>query len=294
MTDRLLRGDAFEHNRSHREDFEPITEGKRYGLTPEVSTTIWEHTRREATNHHGICNENLARERFAQLAKRIAERGGQLGAAPFHWTQVDVASSAAPTGNVITDPVPGRTTRVLARASGHASIALHRSPGRTTLIAAQVDSDVSTPEDSRRFFKRYMSGGHAARSKIEHAIASRDHYAALVAMIALKQDLKWARHHLASGLAHDEDLRTELAALEGPAEQLFASMPNMSAGDRPWELWGTDSAEWRAVTGTPTGGHPGAPVPPSSWRRRACRALSSCRRHPATLRIVTSYRTTAT
>jgi Domain of unknown function (DUF4157) len=252
VTERLLRGDAFEHDRSRREDFDPIAEGKRYGLAPDVSAAIWEHARREATNHHGVCDEDLARERFTKLANRVAERGGRPGAAPFHWTQVDVASSAAPTGDVLAALVPGRTTRVLARVSDLTGIAFERDRGRTTLSTGQVDSDVSTPEDSRGFFQRYVNGGHAARSKLEHAIASRDHYAALVAIIALKQDLKSARQHLTNGLGHDEGLRAELAALEGPVEQLLASVPNMSAGDHPWELWGPDSAEWRAVAGAPT------------------------------------------
>src|SRR5689334_3196429 len=81
VTERLFRGDVFEHNRSRRKDFDPIAEGKRYGLVPDVSAAIWEHARREATNHHGVCDEDLAREHFTKRAKRIAEHGGELGAA---------------------------------------------------------------------------------------------------------------------------------------------------------------------------------------------------------------------
>jgi hypothetical protein len=250
VKERLLRGDGIEPERSRREEFDPIAEGKRYGLAPEVSAAIWEHVRRGATNPHGVCDENLARERFAQLAKRIAERGGQLEAAPFRWTRVDAASSVAQSGNALADPVPGKTTRLLAGVSGRAGIGLHGAPGRTTLSTGQADSDVCTPEDSRRFLLRYVSDGHAARSRLEHAIASRDHHAALMAAIALNQDLKSARHHLANGLAHNEALRAEVAGLEGPAEHLRAKLPHMSAGDHPREFWGPDSTEWRAAIGT--------------------------------------------
>jgi hypothetical protein len=74
VRERLFRGDLFEHERSRREDFDPIAEGKRYGLAP-VSASLWEHVRREATNSDGLCDENAARFRFAQLAE-LMRRGG--------------------------------------------------------------------------------------------------------------------------------------------------------------------------------------------------------------------------
>jgi len=93
VKDRLFRGDDFEYERSRREDFDPIAEGKRNGLGAELSRTIWDHARREATSHHGLCDESLAREIFAQITKRIAEHDGQPGAAPGKTTQVDVVSA---------------------------------------------------------------------------------------------------------------------------------------------------------------------------------------------------------
>jgi len=241
VRERLFRGDGFNHERSRREDFDPIAEGNRYGLTPEESTELWARARREATNHDGVCNESLARERFAQMAEQFKPTPGKR-------TQVEVASGAASARNV-SSRVPGKTTQVLARASSHARVGV---PGRTTLVASQDYSDVCTPEDSRGFFRRYIGGGHAARSKLERAVASRDHYAAVVAMLALQQDLRLARHHLANGLEHDEGPRGELAALEGSTAPLLAKLPNMSARDRSWELWGPESAEWRAAIGSPT------------------------------------------
>lgn len=243
MRERLLRGDGLE--RSRREDFDPIAEGQRYGLAPEVSKTIWERARREATNRHGVCDEDLARECFVRLATRVAQHGAQLGAVPFHRTQFDAATSAAPRGNVLANPVPGRTTLVLARASGRASIGLDRDPGRTTLLSGYGVADVCTPEDSRGFFQQYVTGGHAARTKLERALASSDNYAAVAATAALKQELAWARHHLANGLAHDGSLRAKLAALEGPAEELLASATNMDSGVHRWQLWTPHVADSR-------------------------------------------------
>ena len=247
VRERLLHGDVFEHERSRREGLEPVAGGQRYGLTLEVSTALWEYVRREATNRDGLCDENAARERFAQLAEFIAKRGGQLVPEPFHWTQIDVASGRVAAGNPLAGRVPGRTTQVLAAASLRARVALGEVPGRTTLTANQGDAGGCSPEESRGFFRRYVSGGHATRARLEGAIAARDHYAAVVATRVLKQDLTSARRHFANGLERDEGLRAELAALEAPAEQLLARLPNMSAGDRPWERWGPDSAEWRGV-----------------------------------------------
>lgn len=190
----------FEHERSRREDFDPIAEGKRYGLAPEVSAALWEHVRWEATNSDGVCDENAARAQFAQLAELIARRGGQLGPEPFHWTQIDVASGRLPPDNLLAERVPGRTTLVLAEASARARVALGEVPGRTTLVAHHATAEVGSLDESRGFFRRYVSGGHAARVKVERAIAARDHYAAVIATSALKQDLASARRHLVNGL----------------------------------------------------------------------------------------------
>ena len=244
MRERLFRGDPFEHERSRREVFDPIVEGKRYGLTPEVSAALWEHVRRDTTNSDGVCDENAARAWFEQLAELIARRGGQLGPEPFHWTQIDVASGHLPPDNLLAERVPGRTTLVWTEAR----VALGVS-GRTMLVAQHVASDVGSLEESRGFFRRYLNGGHAARTKLEGAIAARDHYAAVVAVGALKQDLASARRHLANGLEGDEGVTSELATLEGTAEQQLAKLPNMSAGGQPWELWGPSSTEWRAAIG---------------------------------------------
>lgn len=226
MKERLFRGDGFEHERLRREDFDPIAEGKRYGLAPDMSAAIWDHVRREATNRDGLWDEDRARERFAQLAESIAERGGKLGPAPFKSTQVEVAASSnATVRNELADPVPGRMTRMLARVSGYARVGLRQDLGRTTLAASEPDSDLCAPEDSLGFVRRYVSGGHAALSKLETAIASHDHYAALAATISLQRDLKWARRHLANGLAHDEGLRREITALEGRPSSFSQKCP---------------------------------------------------------------------
>jgi Domain of unknown function (DUF4157) len=256
MTDRLFRGDDVGHSRGRADDFDPVAEGAQYRLTPEVSLAIWEQVRREATNHDGQCAEDLARARFMELAQRIAERGGQLGPSPFKWTQVDVASGAAPAGIRLGEPVPGKTTQMLARGSGRARSGLPRVPGRTTLVASLGYSDTCTPQDSRGFLRRYVSGGRAALAKLGKAIETRDHHAARLATIAVQDELRFARQHLANGLADDDHLRRELAALEAAAEAVLAKLPHMrraavDPGGASWELSGAESAEWRAAIGTP-------------------------------------------
>ncbi|MGH9884651.1 MAG: hypothetical protein ACREBE_03935, partial [bacterium] len=189
MRERLFRGDVFEHERSRREDFDPIAEGQRYGLDPEVSAALWEHLRRDATNSDGVCDENVARARFVELAELIARRGGRLGPEPFHWTQIDVAAGRVPPDNLLAERVPGRTTLALAEASARARVTLSGVPGRTTLVAHHLASaahplapDVGSLDESRAFFRRYVNGAHAARAKLERAIATRNHHAAVIAI----------------------------------------------------------------------------------------------------------------
>jgi hypothetical protein len=248
VKERLFRGDVFEHGHAPREDFDPTAEGQRYGLSLEVSAALWEQVRRAATSRDGLCDEQAARAQFAKLAELVAKRGGQLGPAPFHWTHVDVASGRVPSDNPLEERVAGKTTRVLSEEAAHAHVA-EGAPRRTTLVASQATSEVSSPDETRAFFGRYLRGGNAARAKLERAIAERDHHAAVIAIMVLKQDLRLARRHFDNGLAHDDELRASLAALEGQAEPLLARLPNMNAGGRSWDLWGSSSAEWRAATG---------------------------------------------
>lgn len=229
--ERLHRGDPLEYERSRRETFDPIVEGKRYGLEPEASAALWQHVCREGTSDDEVSNEIPARERFVRLAESIAKRGGQFGLVPFHWTQIDVASGTVRVDHVLADSAPGRTTRVLTGTSAHMRVSLGRSPGRMTRIANQAALDVCSPDELRQLFRRYVSGGHAARAKLESAIAAGDHDKAVVATVALKQDLALARQHLANGLERDASLRTEFAALEGLAEQLLARLPDMCGSE---------------------------------------------------------------
>ncbi|HWO23230.1 MAG TPA: DUF4157 domain-containing protein [Kofleriaceae bacterium] len=242
MKEWLFRGEDRERNSSRRKDFDPIAEGRRYGLAPDVSIALYERVRNDATRHDGLWDEALVRERFAQMASRIAERGGQLGPAPFKWTQTEAAASQDWASAVLADPGRGSSAQRLARAAGPAYFGVGRAPGRTTLVASEAvsSSDASTPAASLGFLRRYIRGGQAARSKLEHALASHDHFAARMAAIALQQDLRWARHYLARGLAHDDSLRperaeraeraelAELAELERAGKQLLAKVPDGS------------------------------------------------------------------
>jgi len=142
MKDRRFRGDGYNQHRSGPGDFDPIVEGERHGLAPDVSAAIWDYVRRDApTTRDGFNDESVVRERFDQVAKYVAARGGRLAPWPGKRTRVDVlASGRAPVGNVFAPPVPGKTTLVMAQLSRHAG--LGRTPGRTTLVIEEA----STPE----------------------------------------------------------------------------------------------------------------------------------------------------
>ena len=103
-----------------RDSFDPIREGERYGLLPELSLAIWKRVSEDATDSSGRRNEDQALEQFRELAARIAARGRQLR------------------------PDPGRLTRVGTEIHGEwagtwaADELLPRVPGRQTLVAVEA------------------------------------------------------------------------------------------------------------------------------------------------------------
>jgi len=103
-----------------REQFDPIVEGARYCLSSELSLAIWKRVCNDATDSAGRRDEEQARQRFHELAARLAARGGQL------------------------QPDPGRVTRVgveLGGARAPVSVADEmrpRTPGRETLVAVEA------------------------------------------------------------------------------------------------------------------------------------------------------------
>ena len=133
------------------------------------------------------------------------------------------------------------------RVSSHGADAV---PGRRTLVEA-VPSECSAA-DSSAFFERAVTEARAEAAKLDRAIALADPAAALCANGALQQHLRSARGHLANGLAHDENLRRELAVVERRVAGLLADALVMSSravragASGSWVLWDQEAAAWRA------------------------------------------------
>lgn len=234
MKERLFRANGHENERSGREAFDFVSEGARCGLAPDVSLTLWDHARREATDHYGWCDPVRAREIFLEKARRTGQ-GGLSGA------------------------VPGKTTLVL----GGKSAAGHPDPGRTSLIIEQARrgrKGAYTPEESLGLFQTAMTGSRAGLVKLARAIVAVDYGAALQASAKLRQDLASARAHLANGHADNERLRIEFLELEGPVNNLLAKTPVMSRGvidaargpRGSWAQWDQEIANGRAVLAVDT------------------------------------------
>ena len=109
----MFRGGRFEPP-NRRIDFDPVAEGKKHGLDPEVSKQLWARVRQELVRPGGRIDEREAQDRFHELAKRVAARGGLLGPGPAKVTLLEASApghGAEP--DVLAKPVPGRTTQVL-------------------------------------------------------------------------------------------------------------------------------------------------------------------------------------
>ena len=75
--ERLVRGGDSEHGRERRRDFDPIAEGRQYRLTDEVLSRIWVSVC-DASGHREPGDDAMVRERFHEIAARVAARGGRL------------------------------------------------------------------------------------------------------------------------------------------------------------------------------------------------------------------------
>jgi Domain of unknown function (DUF4157)/Bacterial SH3 domain len=97
-----------------RDSFDPIREGERYGLLPELSLAIWKRVSEDATDSFGRRNEGQVRERFCELATRITARGRRLQPDPGRLTRVATEIDGEWPGTWATDElmprVPGRQT----------------------------------------------------------------------------------------------------------------------------------------------------------------------------------------
>lgn len=116
---RMFYPPELDHSRE-RDSFDPIREGERYGLLPELSLAIWKRVSEATTDAFGRRNEDQTLEQFHELAARITARGRRL------------------------QPNPGRLTHVGTELNGEwpgtraADELMPRVPGRQTLAAAEV------------------------------------------------------------------------------------------------------------------------------------------------------------
>jgi hypothetical protein len=98
-----------------QDDFDPITEGARYGLSRELSLAIWERVCLDATDSAGRHDVEQARRRFHKLAARLAARGGRVrpdvGRGTRVGAEIDGGRQRAPGLDDLAVRVAGRETR---------------------------------------------------------------------------------------------------------------------------------------------------------------------------------------
>src|SRR5262245_6290113 len=85
---RWFRGPEVERPR-HCDRFDPLIEGARYRLKPELLLAIWQRACADATDNAGRHDDESARRRFNELAARIAARCGRLRPEVGACTHVD-------------------------------------------------------------------------------------------------------------------------------------------------------------------------------------------------------------
>jgi hypothetical protein len=140
---RWMRGPELDRQRE-RDPFDPVAEGARYQLPPELSLAIWERVCTDATDSAGRRDLAMARQRFHDLAAHIAARGGRLHPDVGKLTRVDVESDSGPSRSLhaheLATPMPGRRTLVTAEAQRRSTLhAAVRTPGRQSLVTTEVD-----------------------------------------------------------------------------------------------------------------------------------------------------------
>jgi len=98
--------------------FDPVVEGTRYRLPPDLLLAIWERVRADETDSAGRHSEEAARRRFHELAVRIAARGPRSEIAKRTRVGVELFGDAPAERDLdLLEPrVPGRDTLVLVEA----------------------------------------------------------------------------------------------------------------------------------------------------------------------------------
>lgn len=110
-----MRGPELDRPRD-RNAFDPVAEGARYRLPPELSLAIWERVCADATDAAGRRDLAQAQQRFHDIAARIAARGGRLRPDVGKLTRAGVESDGLHRAyaDELAIPTPGRQTLVAA------------------------------------------------------------------------------------------------------------------------------------------------------------------------------------
>jgi hypothetical protein len=111
MKSRWFRGEDLDRSGKRSHDFDPVAEGSRYGLAPAVSLEIWARVCAEAADSDGLRDEDRARQRFHEIASRVAAKNGLLHPDPGRTTRVEMAAPDADRERDVFAPLaPGRIT----------------------------------------------------------------------------------------------------------------------------------------------------------------------------------------
>ncbi|HEY0991223.1 MAG TPA: DUF4157 domain-containing protein, partial [Kofleriaceae bacterium] len=163
-----------------RDTFDAVLAGARHGLPPELALAIWDRVRVDATDASGRQDLDQARQRFHEIAARVAARG-RLRADIGRRTRVDELDGRSPLSDELTDPVPGRDTLVAFEARRSRQLRRFDSePGtsRAEIVRAAA-SPVRHIDLGRLFDARSVRGdgrvgraNDAGRADVHHAPAS--------------------------------------------------------------------------------------------------------------------------
>lgn len=130
-----------------RDEFDPVVQGGRHGLSREQSLAIWEHVCADATYSAARCNLEQIHARFHELAMRSARRAGWIFPDVGKVTRVGVELGRAAPGMREADEwkpgTPGRETLVAieARRRGEAD----REPGMSRRFDFVPGFDTALP-----------------------------------------------------------------------------------------------------------------------------------------------------
>ncbi|HEX3761198.1 MAG TPA: DUF4157 domain-containing protein [Kofleriaceae bacterium] len=130
-----------------REQFDPVVDGARLGLSRELSLAIWDRASRDAAGGAGPPDADRAQRRFRELAAQARGDGGRPGADVGRLTRAETELGELPRGAWATGAparyTPGKTSLVAAEARSRTRGGPMPAPGRQTLVGD--DGPASSP-----------------------------------------------------------------------------------------------------------------------------------------------------